>query len=45
MYAHGAGMCPESHKASDEILSLPMHMGVSRQDVEYVAELINKYVK
>ncbi|MGL5392102.1 MAG: DegT/DnrJ/EryC1/StrS family aminotransferase [Shewanella sp.] len=45
MYAHGAGMCPESHKASDEILSLPMHMGVSRQDVELVAELINKYVK
>ncbi|MBW3833740.1 MULTISPECIES: DegT/DnrJ/EryC1/StrS family aminotransferase [Aeromonas] len=45
MYAHGAGMCPESHKASDEILSLPMHMGVSRQDVEFVAELINKYVK
>lgn len=45
MYAHGAGMCPESHKASDEILSLPMHMGVSRQDVEFVAELINKYAK
>jgi dTDP-4-amino-4,6-dideoxygalactose transaminase len=45
MYAHGAGMCPESHKASNEILSLPMHMGVSRQDVEFVAELINKYVK
>lgn len=45
MYAHGAGMCPESHKASDEILSLPMHMGVSRHDVEFVAELINKYVK
>ncbi len=43
MYAHGAGLCPESHKASDEILSLPMHMGVSFNDVVKVADLVIKY--
>lgn len=43
MYASGKGRCPNSHKASQEILSLPMHMGISRSDVELVAKLILQY--
>lgn len=45
MYAHSKGLCPKSHRASNEILSLPMHIGISHQDVERVAELISRYVK
>ncbi|MFM0278444.1 DegT/DnrJ/EryC1/StrS family aminotransferase [Paraburkholderia sediminicola] len=43
MYAHGKGQCPKSHQASNEILSLPMHMGVSRKDVELIASLVVRY--
>lgn len=43
MYASGKGNCPNAHAASNEILSLPMHMGVSRKDVEKIAELIVRY--
>jgi dTDP-4-amino-4,6-dideoxygalactose transaminase len=43
MYSSGKGQCPKAHQASNEILSLPMHMGVSRADVELVASLIRQY--
>ncbi len=43
MYSHGAGMCPISHQISDEILSLPMHMGVSYNDVVKVVDLVIRY--
>ncbi|OAJ51524.1 aminotransferase DegT [Paraburkholderia ginsengiterrae] len=43
MYAHGKGQCPKSHQASNEILSLPMHMGVTRKDVELIAGLVKRY--
>ncbi|CAE6824907.1 DegT/DnrJ/EryC1/StrS family aminotransferase [Paraburkholderia domus] len=43
MYAHGKGQCPKSHQASSEILSLPMHMGVTRKDVELIASLVIRY--
>lgn len=43
MYASGKGKCPRAHVASNEVLSLPMHMGISRKDVEFVCELVGKY--
>jgi len=45
MYSYGRGTCPVSARASAEILSLPMHLGLSRADVERVSELIVKYAK
>jgi dTDP-4-amino-4,6-dideoxygalactose transaminase len=45
MYSYGRGTCPVSARASAEILSLPMHLGLSRTDVERVSELIVKYAK
>jgi dTDP-4-amino-4,6-dideoxygalactose transaminase len=45
MYNYAQGTCPTSAKASSEILSLPMHMGVTHADVEKIAGLILKYAK
>jgi len=45
MYEHGAGSCPNARQASKEILSLPMHMGVTRSDTEFVAEKLVEAVK
>ncbi|MFC4860138.1 DegT/DnrJ/EryC1/StrS family aminotransferase [Pseudomonas sp. MAHUQ-62] len=45
MYAFGAGTCPKAAQASLEIMSLPMHLGLSRQDVDTVCELLIRYAK
>jgi dTDP-4-amino-4,6-dideoxygalactose transaminase len=45
MYAHGQGTCPNSAKASQEIISLPMHMNLTKADIDLVSELVIKYTK
>lgn len=45
MYAFGQGTCPVAALASNEIISLPMHMGITKQDVDMVSELIIRYAK
>jgi dTDP-4-amino-4,6-dideoxygalactose transaminase len=43
MYAYGSGTCPKARAASDSILSLPMHKGVSRENVSEIARVILKH--
>lgn len=43
MYADSKGQCPNAHAASAQILSLPMHMRVTRKDVETIAALVLRY--
>lgn len=45
MYAHGHGTCPNAHQASSEILSLPMHLGVTAHDVAKISGLLGQYAK
>ncbi|UCO97918.1 DegT/DnrJ/EryC1/StrS family aminotransferase [Metapseudomonas lalkuanensis] len=45
MYAFAAGTCPNAAQASQEIMSLPMHLGLTRQDVDTVCELLIRYAK
>lgn len=45
LYSHGANTCPKAHLASKEILSLPMHMGVTERDVEFIANALKKIVR
>jgi len=45
MYAYAQGSCPNSAKASQEILSLPMHMGLTKADIDLVSGLIIRYAK
>jgi dTDP-4-amino-4,6-dideoxygalactose transaminase len=40
MYAYAHGTCPRSHAASDRIISLPIHMRLSYQQVAYVGETL-----
>ncbi len=44
MYAYGKGTCPYAEFISDHIISLPMHMGVTFEDVQYITGLVVKYV-
>lgn len=45
MYADGDGKCPKARAASDSILSLPMHMGVTREDVKTIAKVVIEAAK
>ncbi|AXI62724.1 aminotransferase DegT [Pseudomonas kribbensis] len=45
LYNSGAGKCPAAHKASNELISLPMHMGVTKNDVEFIVETLKKVVR
>ena len=45
MYAYAQGTCPNAAKASQEILSLPMHMSLTKADVDLISELVIRYAK
>lgn len=45
MYAYAQGTCPHASKAGQEIISLPMHVGLNKIDVDSVSELIIRYAK
>jgi dTDP-4-amino-4,6-dideoxygalactose transaminase len=45
MYAYAKGSCPEAAKASQEVISLPMHLGLSKPDIDLVSELLIRYAK
>ncbi|WP_337911729.1 DegT/DnrJ/EryC1/StrS family aminotransferase [Vibrio cholerae] len=40
-----SGRCPRALKASNEIISLPMHMGITKEDVESICKLVIQYSK
>lgn len=42
MYASEQGLCPEARRASEEIISLPMHLRMTKIDVDRVAQALIK---
>jgi dTDP-4-amino-4,6-dideoxygalactose transaminase len=40
MYNYGLGSCPKSHQVSEELISLPLHIKLTNEDVKYVAEKV-----
>jgi len=40
MYDFGKGSCPNSHLMSEKIISLPLHMNLTNDDVSYVIEKV-----
>ena len=45
MYAYAAGTCPNAAAASKEIISLPLHLRMTKADVDLVSELVLKYAQ
>ncbi|MGD0340562.1 MAG: DegT/DnrJ/EryC1/StrS family aminotransferase [Bacteroidales bacterium] len=45
MYKYAKGTCPNAWKYSQELLSLPLHLNLSKTDLEQVAEILIKAVK
>jgi dTDP-4-amino-4,6-dideoxygalactose transaminase len=45
MYAYASGTCPNAARASDEIISLPVHMSLTRNDVDMISDLLLRYAE
>jgi dTDP-4-amino-4,6-dideoxygalactose transaminase len=45
LYSFGAGSCPTAHQISKQVISLPMHMGVTKQDVQFIVDKLKAVVK
>ena len=43
MYSYAAGSCPKARACSEKVLSLPMHMSITRDDVLRIGRLINDF--
>lgn len=43
MYAYDHGRCPHAHRASEELLSLPLHLRLTEEDVRKIAEAVNNF--
>ena len=42
MYSYGLGTCPYSLDVSEKLISLPLHLNLSDEDVQYVIEKVNE---
>lgn len=45
MYRYAKGTCPKAHYYSDHIVTLPLHLWLSEEDVQRIAGLVVEYVK
>lgn len=44
MYSYAQGTCPNSNKLSEEVISLPLHMFLTNEDIQRVIKLVKKAV-
>jgi len=45
MYRDALGTCPKAHELSQHIITMPLHMYLTDEDVARIIEIVNGYVK
>ena len=45
MYAYDHGTCPYAHEISQHLITLPLHLWLTEDDVRTIAKIVNEYVK
>lgn len=45
MYAYDHGKCPYAHKISQHLITLPLHLWLTEDDVKRIASVVNQFVK
>jgi dTDP-4-amino-4,6-dideoxygalactose transaminase len=43
MYSCASGSCPQASRASQEIISMPLHLGLTHSDVAMISDLVIRY--
>ena len=44
MYSYAKGTCPNSKHLSEEILSLPLHLGLEKRDIDHVSSILDQII-
>jgi dTDP-4-amino-4,6-dideoxygalactose transaminase len=45
MYDYAKGKCPNAYTASEEVISLPLHLYLSEDDIQKVISTVLKSIK
>ncbi|MBO4284025.1 MAG: DegT/DnrJ/EryC1/StrS family aminotransferase [Clostridia bacterium] len=45
VFAYGNGTCPTAHAISQHLISMPLHMWLTDEDVQKIIEKVNEFVK
>ena len=45
MYTYAQGTCPHAHEISQHIITMPLHLYLTNEDVERIAAIVNDFVK
>ena len=45
LYSYAKGTCPNAHRLSEEIISLPLHMFLTDEDIIQVTKIVKKALK
>ncbi len=44
MYSYDKGKCPNAHRVSQRILTLPLHLWLTKEDVKHIADKVIEFV-
>lgn len=45
MYTYAKGSCPKAHEVSEHIITMPLHMWLTDEEVKTIIEKVNEFVK
>ena len=45
MYTYAQGTCPVAHEVTQHIITMPLHMYLTDEDVQKIADIVNNFVK
>lgn len=45
MYTYAKGTCPKAHEMSEHLITLPLHMWLTNEEVQQIIEVVNDFVK
>ncbi len=45
VFAFGQGTCPKAHEVSQHLITMPLHMWLTDEDVKMIIDNVNKFVK
>lgn len=44
MYRYAQGTCPKAHEVSQHLITLPLHMWLKDEDVDYICKVVLEYI-
>ena len=45
MYTYAKGTCPKAHEMSEHLITLPLHMWLTDEEVQEIIKVVNDFVK